>query len=179
MKKTVVGTCVEISEARGWTAFSIDAGSQYPIKLSTKLPKVIEQARAVGSQEAAWVFDETESDKINENTGKPYINRRLEGVRSADDEEMAADDGGGADEFVVSTRENAAPLVPKATAKFPPLMGGEKDRTIARMNALSNAVQTLDGKHGDADDLVVGVRVLELASRYERWVYRDIEEIQF
>lgn len=174
MKKTIVGTCVEISEARGWTAFSIDAGSQYPVKLSTKLAKLIEQARAVGGVEAAWTFEETESEKINEHTGKPYINRYLDGVRLGDGAE--ADDGGAAPP---ETRESTAPK-----QHTTPLSGGEKDRAITRMACLRSAAQTLQGTHttteGDLDeDLTIGVRVLELATRYERWVYRDIDDIPF
>lgn len=171
-KLTLVGRCVEISEKSGWTTFHIDGGGQWPVKLSTKLEKLVAAGRAAGQAEAAWTYTEKESDKLNEHTGKPFVNRYLDGVRPPDDMD-ADDDGGGA--APQETRENTAPKQHTAA-----LQGGEKDRAITRMACLRSAAQTLQGTHGPEDeDLAIGVRVLELATRYERWVLRDIEDIPF
>lgn len=78
--KQIKGVCEEISERGEWTTFSVDVGSQYPVKLSTKLQPLIELGRAARGQEAVWTFKEQESDKINEHSGKPYINRYLDKV---------------------------------------------------------------------------------------------------
>ncbi len=58
--KTIGGKCEEISEKNGWTSFAINVGSQYPVRLSTKLPALIEQGRAVGNEYALWTFKESQ-----------------------------------------------------------------------------------------------------------------------
>jgi hypothetical protein len=163
-KLTIVGRCTEISEKSGWTTFSIDAGGQWPVKLSTKLEKLVAAGRGVGQQDAAWTYTEKESDKVNEHTGRPFVNRYLDGV------ELPGEGG-------AAPAETPTDAAPKQHTT--PLQGGEKDRAITRMACLRSAAQTLQGTHGDLEDLAVGVRVLELAERYERWVYRDIEDIPF
>src|SRR3972149_4596723 len=82
MSATVVGTCAGITEKpTGWTEFEITVpGKQYPVKLATKEQPLVELARATHGSVATWTYNEVESEKINEHTGKPYINRYLEGV---------------------------------------------------------------------------------------------------
>ena len=66
--KTIVGSCEEISEKNGWTTFHVNVGTQYPVKLSTKLPAMIEAGRAVGTDTATWTYKESDG---NENPNKP------------------------------------------------------------------------------------------------------------
>lgn len=71
-------------EDRGeWRQFEIVVeGKQYPYKLSTKKPEVIEAMMAVRDEEATFYGAEQESDKINERSGKPYMNRYLNDVKA-------------------------------------------------------------------------------------------------
>ena len=85
VKKTITGTCAEVSERGDWTTFAIDAGTQYPVKLSTKLPLLVEVGRVASKDGGVfdWTYSESESEKINERSGKPYVNRYLEAVEPA------------------------------------------------------------------------------------------------
>lgn len=78
----IVGTLIGIMEKpSGWMQVQIEVpGKQYPVKADTKKAEIIEQARAVGEAVATWTIKEVESENINPNTSKPYINRYLEGV---------------------------------------------------------------------------------------------------
>lgn len=71
-------------EDRGeWRQFEIVVeGKQYPYKLSTKKTEVIEAMMAVRDEEATFYGAEQESDKINEKSGKPYMNRYLNDVKA-------------------------------------------------------------------------------------------------
>lgn len=84
MSETVelVGTLEGITEKpSGWYQVQIAVpGKQYPVKADTKKTEIIEAVRAVGEAVATWTITETESEKTNPNSGKPYINRYLEGV---------------------------------------------------------------------------------------------------
>jgi hypothetical protein len=79
--KQVVGSCTEITEKNGWVQFSIDAGSQYPVRLSTKLPALIEQARAVGNARSTWTYKESQGKENPNKPGTHFTNRYLEGVQ--------------------------------------------------------------------------------------------------
>ena len=79
MSETIVGTLDAVTEKGDWTTFEINVGSQYPVRLSTKMPELIELGRAAKGQEMEWTFNAVEG-KINEKSGKPYINRYFEGV---------------------------------------------------------------------------------------------------
>ena len=58
----------------------MDVGTQYPVRLQTKLQPLIELARAAGAEARAWTYKESESQNLNPNSGKPYMNRYLERV---------------------------------------------------------------------------------------------------
>lgn len=79
-KKQIQGKCDEISEKNGWTQFSIDVGTKYPVRLSTKLPALVEQGRAAGSNDAVWSYTETQGGENPNKPGTYYTNRYLEGV---------------------------------------------------------------------------------------------------
>lgn len=95
--KTIVGKCIEIEQRpdSDWVKFNIDVGSQYPVKLSTKVEKVIEEARGVGGDVASWTFKETQG---NENPNKPgthYMNRWLNKVEVGEHAAPATGAAGG------------------------------------------------------------------------------------
>ncbi len=99
--ETIVGTLESIEEKpSGWFDIKIGIGRQYPVKLATKKQELVELARAAGENTMVWSYNEQESDKINEHTGKPFVNRYFEGVEPADpaaspDGRAAAKDGSG------------------------------------------------------------------------------------
>lgn len=70
-------------EARngGWMAVGIqEPNSQYPKKLSTKKPELIQQAQSLMGQIVTAAYNESEGNQINPHTGTPYINRYLEAL---------------------------------------------------------------------------------------------------
>jgi hypothetical protein len=150
--ETVIGTVSGITEKpTGWIEVLVEVpGKQYPVKLSTKKPELVEAVRAIGAGAATFTYNEVESDKINEHTGKPYVNRYLEGVEAA---------------------HNAG--VTETT--HAPVLGGDKDRAITRMACLKAAAQIAAGR--DYED--AGLEVMKLAGRFETWVYRDIDPVPF
>lgn len=154
-KKQIVGACTEISEKNGWIAFSIDVGSQYPVRLSTKLPALIEQGRAAGQQQAVWTFKETQGGENPNKPGTFYTNRYLDHVE------------------VGGTAEAPRPQAqaPASAPTHQPLPPGDKDRAITRMAVLKAAAEIVASK-GATDD--PALETIALAVRFEQWVYRDV-----
>jgi hypothetical protein len=138
--------------------FHVDTGGKYPVRLSTKLQPLIELGRAVGQNLATWTYNEVESEKINEKSGKPYVNRYLESVEI----------GGKAAESDSPTP--GAPMRPDV-----------KERAIVRQTCLKAAAATVGPSvaalYPEATD--VGLEVMRLAQRFETWVYRDIDPPPF
>lgn len=168
--KVIVGQCVEISEKNGWTAFSIDVGSQYPVKLSTKVAAIIESARAVGSEVSTWTFKESQG---NENPNKPgtyYMNRYLDKV------EVGTQDGGPPGPETVSTASGTTAPVP--TPHHDPIAPADKDRAISRMSCLSSAAVLLQGIVFENEGQRIAAWIAASAAA-ERHVYRDIEDPEY
>ena len=69
--KTATGVCHEITERGEWTTFNVDVGSQYPVRISTKLQPLIELGRAANKAGGVydWTYKESEGN-VNPNTGK-------------------------------------------------------------------------------------------------------------
>ena len=156
MSATIVGTCAGITEKpTGWTEFEITVpGKQYPVKLATKEQPLVELARATHGSVATWTYNEVESEKINEHTGKPYLNRYLEGVEPG--------------------------AAPAASAGSPeshhePIHFADKDRAITRMACLKAAAQL----YSPLESADPALDVMKAADRFERWVYRDIDPPPF
>ncbi len=74
------GFCEEISEKNGWTTFAINVGTTYPVRLSSKLPALIEQGRAAGQSRAVWSAKESDGAENPNKPGTRYRNRYLDGV---------------------------------------------------------------------------------------------------
>jgi hypothetical protein len=164
-KKQIEGVCEEISEKNGWVTFSIGVGSQYPVRLSTKLPALVDEGRAVGQQRAVWSFSESEGAENPNRPGTNYINRRLEKVEV----------GG-----TVSAPHPQAQAA-SSTPTHAPLPPGDKDRAITRMAVLKAAAEIVaarvaSGNYPPDDE---GAYAISLASRFETWVYRDVSDIPF
>jgi hypothetical protein len=90
-EQAVVGTLSGITEKpSGWFEIEVSMpGKQYPLKLSTKKQELVELARAAGENAMTWRYAEQESEKINEHTGKPYVNRYFNGVVPMSQQEPA------------------------------------------------------------------------------------------
>ncbi len=162
---TVTGVCKEISERSGWQTFHIDSGGQWPTKLATKKESVIADARGAGSELAVWTYTEVESDRINEHTGKPYVNKYLESVEVG---------GTAAPSETPRPQAQAA----SSTTTHTPYAQGDKDRAITRMAVLKAAAEVCASmEFAPGED--IGSEVISLAHRFEVWVNRDIDEIPF
>ncbi len=62
----------------GWMRFLLlEQGKQYPLKVDTKKPEVINAAMALMGQWVTAVVNEQQSTNINPNNNQPYINRYL------------------------------------------------------------------------------------------------------
>lgn len=164
--KQIVGVCEEISEKNGWTAFAINVGSQYPVRLSTKLPALIEQGRAVGQQQAVWTFKESQGGENPNKPGTFYTNRYFDGVEVGGT--ITHDTG-----YTV-----AGPTPQAAGATHAPLPAGDKDRAITRMAVLKAAAEVSRGINFVQDEDIAAT-VIATAERFERWVYRDVDDIPF
>jgi hypothetical protein len=82
MQLQITGQLVGM-EARngGWMAVGVqEVGAQYPKKLSTKKPDLIQQAQSLMGQMVTAAYNESEGNQINPHTGTPYINRYLEAL---------------------------------------------------------------------------------------------------
>lgn len=157
--KHITGQCVEITEKNGWTAFAVDVGTQYPIRLSSKLPAIIDAGRAVGSEVATWTY---KSSQGNENPNKPgtyYENRYLDKVELGEHAPAPVTASGS----------------PVPTPHHDPIAPADKDRAISRMSCLSSAANLLQGVEFDSE-LVRVAAWMSAARAAERFVYRDIEE---
>lgn len=162
-EQTITGVCAEIAQRPGseWVEFHIDGGGKYPVRLSTKLSPLIELGKAVGSQLATWTYNEVESEKINEKSGKPYINKYLERVEV----------GG------TQTQPDATDS-PSTTQARPPVLGGDKDRLIVRQTCLkAAAAMGWNAPEGKIEEAVL--EVMKAAQRFETWCYRDLEPPPF
>ncbi len=164
-KKQAQGVCEEISEKNGWVNFSINVGSTYPIRLSTKLPALVDQGRAAGQQPAVWTYTESQGGENPNKPGTFYMNRRLEGVEV----------GGTA-----APSETPRPQT-QTTSSEPahqPYKQGDKDRAITRMAVLKAAAEMCARNEWQENEDPAGTAIA-MAERFERWVYRDVSDIPF
>lgn len=154
--KQIEGVCEEISEKNGWTSFAINVGSTYPIRLSTKLPALIEQGRSVGQQSAVWTFKESQGKENPNKPGTFFTNRYFDSVS-------------------IGTLEYPDAPTPHPTAQsaptHAPLPPGDKDRAITRMAVLKAAAEIVASKGTTTDP---ALETIAIAARFETWVYRDV-----
>jgi hypothetical protein len=165
-KVTHVGTVSQLVEKKaGWFQVQISVpGKQYPVKADTKLEHLIAKAREVRDSGAVATFtiEEWDSENINPNSGQPYKERRLSGI---EDGAQAPASG--------SSQPQAQPIEPK----HEPVHDADRQRLITRQTCLKVAATVFQGVMVNArEGYDVGVEVMRLASRFERWLYRDIDE---
>lgn len=88
----IIGTCTGITEKpTGWVDLEITVPEkQYPVRLSTREEGLITAVRALAGALGRFSYTERESDKINPNSHKPYMNRYLDHVEPADANGTAA-----------------------------------------------------------------------------------------
>ena len=78
--KQVQGVCDGVMLKGEWHEFHINVGRQYPVKLSTKQPDVIDLATVAGQQQAVWIYKETEGGPNPHRPGENFKNRYLSKV---------------------------------------------------------------------------------------------------
>lgn len=166
----IVGTCGSIEEKNGWTAFNINVpGKNYPVKLSTKLPALIDAGRAVGDAVATWTYKESQG---NENPNKPgtyYMNRYFEAV------ELGA---------VAQPAAPASSSPPAQSGHYEALAGGDRERSIVRQTSIKAAAELYSGRSTvggmSPDDPDWTLAVIQAAARFETWILRDlIDDVPF
>lgn len=155
----VVGNCSGITEKpTGWIDVEISVpGKNYPVRLSTKDEQLVLATRALSGDVGKFTYVERESDRINPNSQKPYVNRYLEGV-----------------EPYSNGTEPHEPV-------HRPVIGGDKDRAISRLACLKAAAELVAPRaaasvHPDYD---AALEAMKVAQRFETWVYRDIDDVPF
>lgn len=162
VEKVIVGQCSGITEKpSGWTEFEIQVpGRQYPTKLATKLEKLIEDARATHGAVATWRFKEQETDRINEKSGKHFVNRYLEEVTLGE----------------APTAGGSGPEAHHEAMHF-----ADKDRAISRMACLKAAAAAHHGGAGLSEEELkdLPLAITKAAQRFEAWLYRDIDPPPF
>jgi hypothetical protein len=156
----IVGACSGIKEKpSGWVDVEVEVpGKQYPMRLSTKDETLVLATRSLAGAVGKFTYVERESDKINPNSGKPYVNRYLEGVEP----------------YAGNGQEPREP-------KHQPVIGGDKDRAITRLACLKAAAELVAPRaastaHPDYD---APLEAMKAAQRFEQWVYRDIDDAPF
>jgi hypothetical protein len=162
--KVVVGLLTGMEpRSSGWFRFTVqEEGKQYPTRLDTKKPEIIEQCKALMGQRVKAMFTERESDNINENTGKPYINRYLNNVAAAQ-----ADDVSSAPNPTQAPQQNAGGSSPAATRGDDSV----RELRIMRMGASERAVAmlaagALDGRLAEVDAATALVEAAEVWVAY-------------
>lgn len=160
-----VGALIE--KKAGWHTVEISVpGKQYPVKADTKLEPLLKQVREIrdGDLIATFTISETESENINPNSGKPYIERRLEKI------ELGAQNAPNA---------NGSPTT-EAQGGMTKEEWARKDSAIHKMACIKAAADAL--KHTipstpTADDLgTYGSNVMTLALRWHRSVIAERDD---
>lgn len=69
-----------MEKTEGWHEFHIDIGKQYPVKIDTKLPELIEQGRGAGREKAVWTYKQQNGAPNPKRPGEFFKNRRFQSV---------------------------------------------------------------------------------------------------
>lgn len=165
---TYVGKVNALIEKKGgWHTIEIAVpGKQYPVKADTKLEPLLKQVREIrdGDLIATFTISETESENINPNTNRPYIERRLEKIELG---AQSAPDASGS-----PTIEAQSGMSKEEWAR--------KDSAIHKMACIKAAADAL--KHTvpadpDVDDLShFNSRVMQLALGWHRSVIAERDD---
>jgi hypothetical protein len=163
--KQATGVSQGVTEkASGWVEFAIDVGSQYPVKVSTKIPEIVELGRAatLAGQLATWTYEESDGNANPHKPGTFYKNRTLSRVEVGGTQNPA---------------QSVATPGDGAQAR-PPVLGGDKDRLIVRQVCIKAAAE-LHATEDSTDPDALALQVMKSAQRFETWIYRDIDVVPF
>lgn len=87
----LVGTLTGVEPRGDWWSFSItEDGKQYPKKVDTKKTEIQQAAVAMLNQRVKAMVTEQDSEKINEHTGKPFVNRYLNQIALAAPDDVSS-----------------------------------------------------------------------------------------
>lgn len=146
VEKTAVGACKEISIRGDWTTFHVDVGTQYPLKLSTKLAELVDNAKAFGAQPGTWHYKESQGNENPNRPGSYYMNRYL-------------------------TKVEPLAQVPVTREEEPASPGTERELRITRLACLKAAAEFCASK---PDSTQLGV--ISAAEAFEAWATRTAPE---
>jgi hypothetical protein len=162
MSEVVVhGKWSKFEERGEWRQFEVDVpGKQWPLRLATKRPELIAAMMELRDKDATFNFTEKESEKLNEKTGKPYVNRYLNNASSGHVGQQTAPSGG-----IVGER-GKEDLSAAAVARIE-----EQQRRSLMSYSWGHAIQLVaSGKLDTPNEQGTFARVQEL----QRLIYRDI-----
>jgi len=139
VRKQAVGVLSQVEPRQGgWMRFHVmEQGRQYPVKVDTSLPQLIQQMMALLGQPVSVEYTESDSETINQRTGKPFVNRRLEAVAPGGgqvqpQQQMQPQQQYAPQEQPQTPPQQQAPAQPQVQ---PGIMGLEKDLNICRQCA--------------------------------------------
>lgn len=139
--KTVDGMLVGVEPKQGgWMKFKVQAdGMQYPVTVDTKLEPLVNAAMALLGKPVSARYSERQSENINPNSGRPYINRTLQaiGPRGSMVQDGQQQAGGYGQQAQGGFVQQQQPQIE------PGAQGRRKDIEIARQSAMKCAVQFL------------------------------------
>lgn len=169
--KSVTGRCEEVAEKNGWTAFSVDVGTQYPVRLSTKLDPLIELGRAAVKDGGVftWTYKESQGGENPHKPGTFYTNRYLSGV------EKAVEGTEGASPATGASGQASAPPSGMSKEEW-----ARKDSAIHKMACIKTAADalkhTIPSEPSTADLNQFSAHVLHLALAWHRSVLAERDD---
>jgi hypothetical protein len=162
--KVVVGLLTGMEpRSSGWFRFTVqEDGKQYPLRLDTKKPEIIEQCKALMGQRVKALYGEQQSENINPNNGQPYTNRYLNNVAAAQ-----ANDVSSAPNPTQQAAQQSSGGSPAATRGDDSV----RELRIMRMGASERAVAmlaagALDGRLAEVDTATALVEAAEVWVAY-------------
>ena len=136
VRRQAVGVLSQVEPRQGgWMRFHIsEQGRQYPTKVDTSLPQLIQQMMALLGQPVTVEYTESDSETINQRTGKPFVNRRLEAVAPGGQLAPVVMPQAPQPAMPVQAPQQA-PVQQETPQVQPGIMGLEKDLNICRQCA--------------------------------------------
>jgi hypothetical protein len=149
-------------EARngGWVAVAItEPGNEWPKKLSTKKPELIQAAQSMMGQVVTALYNEQEGNSINPHTGMPYTNRYLEAVSL----------GASAPQVQPMVQQQPQTFAPQPTATIQHVVAPTdnlREKKIMRQTATKVAVNLLQHLDEGSRNLASMVAISEQLVKY-------------
>lgn len=150
MQLQISGTIQGI-EARngGWVAVAVlEPNNQYPKKLSTKKPDLIQQAQSLMGHSVTALYNEMDGNTINPHTGLLYVNRYLEALSLG--QSVAVPQGGGSEYNPgYAAQPQPQPVQPQQVVHVQPqptatIRDYQRELNINRQSARRDAISMLE-----------------------------------